>query len=67
MTRPDRRSFVAAIAASIATPVGLGAKECPTAGMDRHCASGLGDGAARVRAPPWLLAWGRKEDDFDVI
>jgi arylformamidase len=34
MTAPDRRSFMAATAASIATPVGLGAKECPTAGMD---------------------------------
>ena len=34
MTAPDRRSFMAAAAASIATPVGLGAKECPTAGMD---------------------------------
>ena len=30
MTAPDRRSFMAAAAASIATPVGLGAKECPT-------------------------------------
>jgi len=34
MTAPDRRSFMAATAASIAMPVGLGAKECPTAGMD---------------------------------
>jgi hypothetical protein len=29
MTAPDRRSFMAAAAASIAAPVGLGAKECP--------------------------------------
>jgi hypothetical protein len=34
MTAPNRRSFMAATAASIATPVSLGAKECPTAGMD---------------------------------
>jgi acetyl esterase/lipase len=34
MTAPDRRAFMAATAASIATPVALGAKECPTAGMD---------------------------------
>jgi hypothetical protein len=34
MTAPDRRSFMAATAATIAAPVGLGAKECPTAGMD---------------------------------
>jgi len=33
MTAPDRRSFMAATAATIAAPVGLGAKECP-AGMD---------------------------------
>ena len=34
MTALDRRAFVAATAASIATPTTLGAKECPTAGMD---------------------------------
>jgi hypothetical protein len=34
MTAPDRRSFMAATAASIATPAALGAKECPNAGMD---------------------------------
>ena len=34
MTAPDRRSFIAATAASIATPAALAAKECPSAGMD---------------------------------
>src|SRR5437016_295741 len=34
MTALDRRAFVAATVASIATPTALGAKECPTAGMD---------------------------------
>jgi hypothetical protein len=34
MTAPDRRAFMAATAASIATPTVLGAKECPNAGMD---------------------------------
>jgi hypothetical protein len=33
MTSPDRRAFMAATAASIATPAGLGANECPNAGM----------------------------------
>jgi arylformamidase len=34
MTALDRRAFMAATAASIAAPTALGAKECPTAGMD---------------------------------
>src|SRR5438093_1393717 len=34
MTALDRRAFVAATVAGIATPTALGAKECPTAGMD---------------------------------
>jgi hypothetical protein len=34
MTALDRRAFMAATAASVAAPTGLGAKECPTAGMD---------------------------------
>jgi hypothetical protein len=34
MTAPDRRAFMAATAASFATPAALGAKECPSAGMD---------------------------------
>ena len=34
MTAPDRRAFIAATAASFATPAALGAKECPSAGMD---------------------------------
>ena len=34
MTVPDRRVFMAATAISIAAPAALGAKECPTAGMD---------------------------------
>jgi hypothetical protein len=31
MTAPDRRAFMAATAASFATPAALGAKECPSA------------------------------------
>src|SRR5262245_58438069 len=34
MTALDRRAFMAAAAAGIAAPTALGAKECPTAGMD---------------------------------
>src|SRR5881296_3250965 len=34
MTALGRRAFMAATAASIAAPTALGAKECPTAGMD---------------------------------
>jgi hypothetical protein len=34
MTAIGRRAFMAATAASIAAPTALGAKECPTAGMD---------------------------------
>jgi hypothetical protein len=34
MTAPDRRAFMAATAASFATPAVLGARECPSAGMD---------------------------------
>ena len=34
MTALDRRAFIAATAASVAAPTALGAKECPTAGMD---------------------------------
>jgi hypothetical protein len=34
MTAPDRRAFMAATAASFETPAALGAKECPSAGMD---------------------------------
>src|SRR5262245_63966553 len=34
MTPLGRRAFMAATAASIAGPTALGAKECPTAGMD---------------------------------
>ena len=34
LTALDRRAFMAATAASIAAPTALGAKECPTAGMD---------------------------------
>ena len=34
MTALDRRALLATTAASIAAPTVLGAKECPTAGMD---------------------------------
>ena len=34
MTTLHRRTFIAATAASIATPTALGAKECSTAGLD---------------------------------
>ena len=34
MTTLHRRAFIAATAASIATPTALGAKECSTAGLD---------------------------------
>jgi len=34
MTKLDRRTFVLATAASTAAPTALGAKECPTVGMN---------------------------------
>ena len=34
MTPFDRRAFITATAATVASPTALGAKECPTAGMD---------------------------------
>ena len=68
MTALDRRAFVAATVAGIATPTALGAKECPTAGMDwitmsleaRNLAYNnvehVGPGNARKKTEGWAAA-----------
>src|SRR5262245_24301502 len=69
MTALGRRTFMAATAASIAAPTALGAKECPTAGMDwitmsleeRNLAYNnvehVGPENARKKTEGWAAAW----------